>query len=63
MVWNLFEKIINALKPSNESEQTPDVSQPWPENNTEQNEDSHEPSGEVQQQETAGANQQNEWLD
>ncbi len=36
MSWNLFEKIINVIKPCNKSEQTseaPDVSQPWPEKN------------------------------
>jgi hypothetical protein len=28
MVWNLFEKIINAVKPSENSEQTEDTSVP-----------------------------------
>ncbi len=34
MSWNLFEKIINAFKSSNQSEQiseVPDPSQQWPE--------------------------------
>ncbi len=63
MVWNLFEKIINALNPSKESEQTPDAPQPGPENSTEQHQDSQQPSGEVQQQETVSATQQNEQQD
>ena len=34
MSWNLFERIINAFKPSNQSEQVsemPDPSHQWPE--------------------------------
>ncbi len=37
MSWNLFEKIINAFKPRNQSEQTSEVSDPsqqWPEVST-----------------------------
>ncbi len=37
MSWNLFEKIINAIRPCNKSEQAseaPDPSQQWPEKNS-----------------------------
>lgn len=30
MSWNLFERIINALRPGRESEQPSDTSQSWP---------------------------------
>lgn len=30
MPFNLFEKIINAIKPGRESEQQSDTSEPWP---------------------------------
>ena len=30
MPFNLFEKIINAIKPGRESEQPSDTSEPWP---------------------------------
>lgn len=36
MSWNLFEKILNAFKPQNESEQSSEQSEKWPESNTEQ---------------------------
>ena len=30
MPWNLFERIINALRPGSESEQQSDTSEAWP---------------------------------
>lgn len=30
MPFNLFEKIINAIRPDRESEQQSDTSEPWP---------------------------------
>ena len=73
MSWNLFEKIINVIRPSTKSVQSsevPDVSQPWPENSsdtsqswpessTEQPEASQEPSPSYQ--ETPSSPQQNDW--
>lgn len=59
MFWNLFERIINAVRPNKESEQTPDASQFWPENSTEQPQDSHG----FQEQETVSAAQENECQD
>ena len=73
MSWNLFEKIINAIKPYTRSEQSsevPDVSQQWPENSsdtsqswpessTEQPEASQEPSPSYQ--ETSSSPQKTDW--
>ena len=74
MSWNLFEKIINVIRPCNKSEQTseaPDTSQQWPEKNssdtsqswpessTEQPEASQEPSPSYQ--ETPSSPQQKDW--
>ena len=74
MSWNLFEKIINVIRPCNKSEQTseaPDTSQSWPEKNssdtsqswpegsTEQPEASQEPSPSYQ--ETPSSPQRNDW--
>ena len=73
MSWNLFEKIINVIKPCtkseqssetpNESQQWPenssDTSQSWPESNSEQPEASQEPSPSFQ--ETPSSPQQKEW--
>jgi len=73
MSWNLFEKIINVIRPCNKSEQTseaPDTSQSWPENSsdtsqswpessTEQPEASQEPSPSYQ--ETPSSPQQKDW--
>ena len=61
MFWNLFQRIINAVKPSEESEQVSAPSQSWPEDATEQPEGSQEPSPTFQ--ETADATQQDEWND
>ncbi len=36
MSWNLFEKILNAFKPQNESKQPSEQSEQWPESSTEQ---------------------------
>lgn len=62
MPWNLFERIINALRPGSESEppsdtseawppelQTDDTSESWPEGRTEQPEASEEPSPDFQE--------------
>ena len=73
MSWNLFEKIINVIKPCTKSEQSseaPDVSQQWPENssdtsqswpesNSEQPEASQEPSPSLQ--DTPSSPQRNDW--
>jgi len=73
MSWNLFEKIINVIRPckkSDQSSEVPDVSQPWPENSpdtsqswpessTEQSEASHEPSPSYQK--TPTSPQRKEW--
>ena len=61
MFWNLFQRIINAVKPSEESEQLSTPSQSWPEGGTEQPEGSQKPSPTFQ--ETADATQQDEWND
>jgi len=73
MSWNLFEKIINVIKPCTKSEQSsevPDESQQWPENSsdtsqswpessTEQPEASQEPSPSYQ--ETPSSPQKTDW--
>jgi hypothetical protein len=71
MSWNLFEKIINVIRPCNKSEQTSqdesqqwpenssDTSQSWPESSTEQPEASQEPSPSYQ--ETPSSPQQKDW--
>ena len=51
-MWNLFERIINAIKPCEKSQQPSDESQSWDEPNPEQPESP---------QETADIAQQNEW--
>ena len=61
MSWNLFEKIINAIKPAKEPEQPVDTSQSWPEGGTEHPEPSEEPSPDFQ--ETANPTQQGQWQD
>lgn len=61
MFWNLFQRIINAVKPSEESEQVSAPSQSWPESGTEQSGGSQEPSPTFQ--ETADVTQQDEWND
>jgi hypothetical protein len=59
MFWNLFERIINAVKPGKESEQVIEPSQQWREGDTEQPEDSQQPSPGFQ--ETTVQTQQNNW--
>ena len=62
MPWNLFERIINALRPGSKSEQpsdtseawppeleTDDTSETWPEGHSEQPEASEEPSPDFQE--------------
>ena len=62
MSWNLFDKIINAIRPGSESEQHSDTTEPWPEQlrsddnsqswpegHSEQPEASEEPSPEFQE--------------
>ena len=60
MSWNLFERIINALRPGRESEQPSDTSQSrpqeseqpadtWPEGRTQSPEASQEPSPDFQE--------------
>lgn len=65
MFWNLFQRIINAVKPSEESEQPSAPSQSWPEGGTDQPEEQPEGSQEPSPtfQETADATQQDEWND
>jgi hypothetical protein len=43
-MWNLFERIINAIKPREESQQPCDQSQPWNEENPEQEQCPQEPA-------------------
>jgi hypothetical protein len=59
MSWNLFDRIINALRPSREPEQPVDTSESWPEGSNEPPEASQEPSPDYQ--ETANQAQQNQW--
>ena len=67
MPWNLFERIIDAFKPSKKPEHAPEEPQSWPEGNewpegsTEQQEGSQESSPSFQ--ETPGSTQQNERQD
>ena len=62
MSWNLFERIINAIRPGRESEQPSDTPEPWPpelqidqtsqpspEDSTETPEASEEPSPDFQE--------------
>jgi len=73
MSWNLFEKIINVIKPSKNSEQVSDIpdqsqqwpegsadsSQSWPESSSQQPEASQEPSPSYQ--ETPSSPQKTDW--
>jgi len=61
MFWNLFERIINAVKhseqsqqPENPAEPVSDVSQPWTESSDQQSPDS---------QQTADTERPNQWQD
>ena len=62
MSWNLFEKILNAFSPKNNSEQPSEQSQQWPESNTEQpwQEGSPESSQSSQESSTEGSTEQPE---
>jgi hypothetical protein len=54
-MWNLFERIINAIRPSGQSQQTSKESQqPWNEENPEQQQSPQEP---------ASVSQQDPWQD
>jgi len=60
-MWNLFERIINAIRPSGRSQQTSEESQqpynqsqPWNEENPEQEQSPQEP---------ASVSQQDPWQD
>lgn len=53
-MWNLFEKIINAIKPPQKPQQPPDQSPSWSESFPEQSENPQEP---------VTAAQQNQWQD
>jgi hypothetical protein len=55
MFWDLFGKIINAVKPGNQSQQPSDQSQSWSEGQTDQEQPSQEPTPEWQ--ETAATHQ------
>ena len=55
MFWDLFDRIINAVKPGQQSQQPSDESQSWSEGRTDQDEASQEPSPDWQ--ETATTNQ------
>jgi hypothetical protein len=55
MVWNLFEKIINAVKPHKESQQVSDTAQQQSQDNACQQETSQN------LQETASTTQPNKW--
>ena len=55
MFWDLFDKIINAVKPGNQSNQPPEQpeqpeqSQSWPEGQSRQDEASQEPTPDWQE--------------
>jgi hypothetical protein len=51
-MWNLFERIINAIKPCEQSQQPCDQLESWNEDSPEQVENPQEP---------ADVTQQNEW--
>ena len=53
-MWNLFEKIINAIRPTEKPQQPSDESQSWTESTTEQSENPQEP---------VSVAQQNQWQD
>jgi len=55
MFWDLFDKIINAVKPRSQSQQQSDQSQSWPEGQSRQDDASQEPSPDWQ--ETAATHQ------
>ncbi len=58
MFWDLFDRIINAVKPGNQSHQPPEQSeqsQSWPESKSRQDEASQEPTPDWQ--ETAATHQ------
>jgi len=60
MSWNLFERIINVIRPCNKSEQTseaPDTSQQWPEKNSSDTSQSW-PEGSTEQPEQPEASQE-----
>lgn len=61
MFWNLFERIINAVKPSRQ-EQPSDETHVWPENTTDQPKEAQEDFSSPQ--EPVGTTpQQNNWQD
>ncbi|MHC4150211.1 MAG: hypothetical protein ACYSR5_12100 [Planctomycetota bacterium] len=52
MFWDLFDKIINAVKPGNQSQQPPEQSeqsQSWSEGQSRQDDASQEPSPDWQE--------------
>jgi hypothetical protein len=55
MFWDLFDKIINAVKPRSQSQQQSDQSQSWSEGQSRQDDASQEPSPDWQ--ETAATHQ------
>lgn len=59
MFWNLFERIINAVKGSEEPGQVSDASQPWSEDNPEQPTDDEQSFS--SSEEPVGTTQPNEW--
>jgi DNA-nicking Smr family endonuclease len=58
MFWNLFERIINAVKPCRQSQHVSDQPQSWPESQTQQPESSQEQQQSSQQ--TSTVTQQDE---
>jgi hypothetical protein len=59
MAWNIFERIINALKPSEEPEQASEEPHPWLEENSVEQQPSEEPSSEFEQM--AGVAPREDW--
>jgi hypothetical protein len=49
MAWNLLEKIINALKPTEQPEQPSEEPQPWLEEDSVEQQPCDEPSSEFEQ--------------
>lgn len=49
MFWDIFDRIINAVKPGNQSHKSYDQSQSWPEEQSPQEEASQEPTPDWQE--------------
>jgi hypothetical protein len=63
MVWNLFEKIIDAVKSQKQSQPPANESQPWSENDTQQPEGARQSSAPQQTEEPVNPAQKDDWHD